>query len=150
MNQISFEVPGQPQTEGNMKAFNGHIVHADGPGLRAYRKAVGIVAKSKGCRPGPGPISLDVQFVCKRPNDHFVANDPLRDLKPTAPAYVTKRPDIDKLLRAVLDALTGIAYDDDNQVVHVNMRQTYGTPKLMVTVRQIAADVPEEAVRITK
>jgi len=36
-----------------------------------------------------------------------------------------KRPDIDKLARAVLDALTGVAYEDDEQVVKLVASKEY-------------------------
>jgi len=37
------------------------------------------------------------------------------------------RPDIDKLIRAVLDGLTGVAYDDDQQVTKITAVKEYGT-----------------------
>lgn len=36
------------------------------------------------------------------------------------------RPDIDKLSRAVLDGLTGVAYEDDEQVVKLTAVKEYG------------------------
>lgn len=36
-----------------------------------------------------------------------------------------KKPDIDNILKAVLDALNGFAYDDDRQVVSVTCRKFY-------------------------
>jgi crossover junction endodeoxyribonuclease RusA len=36
------------------------------------------------------------------------------------------RPDIDKLIRAVLDGLTGVAYDDDGQVTKITAVKEYG------------------------
>ena len=41
----------------------------------------------------------------------------------------TKKPDTDKLLRAVLDSLTGIGYEDDAQVVRVIAEKQYGMPE---------------------
>ena len=35
------------------------------------------------------------------------------------------RPDVDKLARALLDALTGVAYEDDGQVVALTVRKVY-------------------------
>ena len=35
------------------------------------------------------------------------------------------RPDVDKLCRALMDALTGIAYHDDGQVVALSVRKIY-------------------------
>jgi Holliday junction resolvase RusA-like endonuclease len=43
----------------------------------------------------------------------------------SAPRLPATRPDIDKLLRAVLDALTGLVFVDDGQVVTVNMAKEY-------------------------
>jgi len=60
------------------------------------------------------------QFV--RPKSHYTAKGALRD---AAPRHVGK-PDIDKLCRAVLDALTGIAYADDSQVVALDASKVYG------------------------
>lgn len=46
------------------------------------------------------------------------------------------RPDVDKLARALLDALTGIAYEDDGQVVELLVRKVYGPATLArVTVQ---------------
>lgn len=42
---------------------------------------------------------------------------------------VTVRPDVDKLIRACLDAMTGIVYQDDAQVVDVTARKHYGLPE---------------------
>ena len=35
-------------------------------------------------------------------------------------------PDLDKLIRAVLDGLTGVAYEDDGQVVQIEAQKLYG------------------------
>jgi crossover junction endodeoxyribonuclease RusA len=41
----------------------------------------------------------------------------------------TTKPDVDKLLRAVLDGLTGIAFDDDSQVVDARVFKYFGSPE---------------------
>jgi Holliday junction resolvase RusA-like endonuclease len=43
-------------------------------------------------------------------------------------------PDLDKLVRAVLDALTAVAYRDDGQVTRITATKEYGTPGLSVSV----------------
>lgn len=40
----------------------------------------------------------------------------------------TTKPDVDKLLRSVLDALTGIAFKDDSQVVTCEVSKHFGSP----------------------
>ena len=37
-----------------------------------------------------------------------------------------KKPDIDNILKVVLDALNGVAYDDDKQVVCISCQKVYG------------------------
>lgn len=41
----------------------------------------------------------------------------------------TVKPDVDKLVRATLDALTGVLFVDDAQVVELNASKNYGTPE---------------------
>jgi Holliday junction resolvase RusA-like endonuclease len=40
--------------------------------------------------------------------------------------HPTVPPDLDKLIRAVLDGLTAIAYVDDSQVVEIYAKKIYG------------------------
>lgn len=72
-----------------------------------------------------GPVALVLTFVMERPRSHYA------DLQGTVKArYIdaepTARPDLDKLVRAILDALTGIVYDDDSQVIHVAATKEFG------------------------
>lgn len=68
-------------------------------------------------RPLGGPIALSVIFTLQRPSTHF-RSARLRDvLKPDAPRYPDGDPDTDKLARAVGDALTGVVWRDDAQLV---------------------------------
>ena len=51
-----------------------------------------------------------------------------KDVPKTTPKSVlhepfTQRPDIDNILKAVLDGLNGVAYEDDSQVVRVTCRK---------------------------
>lgn len=39
--------------------------------------------------------------------------------------YPTKKPDIDNIVKVVLDALNGLAYKDDTQVVRVLAQKSY-------------------------
>lgn len=60
------------------------------------------------------PVSVAATFYMPRPK--------------SAPSYVmrpTKTPDIDKLARVVLDALTGRVITDDRQVVELNVLEYY-------------------------
>lgn len=60
------------------------------------------------------PIALTIEFGYIKPKS-----------KPKKVKHMTVKPDIDKLTRAVLDALTGVAYEDDSQVVSLDVRKIY-------------------------
>jgi len=54
------------------------------------------------------PIRCEIEFILPRPRTlHRKVQHP------------AKRPDLDKLVRAVLDALLYLVYEDDSQVVHL-------------------------------
>jgi Holliday junction resolvase RusA-like endonuclease len=42
-----------------------------------------------------------------------------------------KKPDIDNILKAYLDAMNGIVYEDDTQVVSLHSTKVYGTVGLV-------------------
>ena len=50
----------------------------------------------------------------------------------------TKKPDCDNIAKAVLDALNGIAFDDDAQVVKLHVYKKYAdTPRVEVSIREV-------------
>lgn len=57
-----------------------------------------------------GPVAVRLDFVMPRPK-----STPKRSTPPAV-----KRPDLDKLVRAVLDACTEVAWRDDSQVISLS------------------------------
>ena len=52
--------------------------------------------------------------------------------------YVTKKPDLDNLLKAILDGLNGIAYFDDGQVVKLSVEKVYSfNPRTEIEIKVI-------------
>jgi len=52
--------------------------------------------------------------------------------------YPTKKPDIDNCAKLAADALNGIAYDDDSQIVSLICHKFWSEePKLEITIRSI-------------
>lgn len=110
---ISFFVDGKPIPQGSMKVIHGHIIHTQGSALAAWRSAIALGARHAGALPRDGAISIEMSFVMPKP----------RTVTRSAP---TVAPDLDKLVRAVLDGLTAIAYRDDAQVTSIIARKEYG------------------------
>jgi Holliday junction resolvase RusA-like endonuclease len=118
---ISFDVEGHPVTQGSMKIINGRVLHSRGEALILWRTMVALAARRAGAFPVPNPVEMTIEFRLARP----------KTVKRNLP-YVA--PDLDKLIRAVLDALTGIAYVDDGQVVSITSSKVYGEPGVSVSV----------------
>lgn len=114
---ISFHVPGTPAPQGS-KSYLGHgrMVESS-KRVKPWRTDVRAEAMRHFERPLHGPIRLDLTFLFPRPASHLGTGRNAGRLKPSAPPEHTRKPDADKLARAILDALTGVVYVDDSQVI---------------------------------
>jgi crossover junction endodeoxyribonuclease RusA len=138
---ITFKVSGVPVTKGSVRAFvprgsSRPIVTADAPGLRGWEAAVRHEAQRHISRMYPDGVTIWMQFVLKRPKA-------LPRLRPRA--HVT-RPDLDKLARAAIDGLTGVAFQDDSQVIEAHLSKRYAELlEPLGVVITLAPGVPESA-----
>lgn len=116
-DSVTFFVPGTPAPQGS-KTHKGHgrMVESS-KAVEPWRAAVGWVGLRQKFHVQDGPVAVTVTFALKRP---------LRLVK--GRVVPCTRPDIDKLLRAVLDALSGVTFRDDGQVVHVEAWKRYAEP----------------------
>ena len=51
--------------------------------------------------------------------------------------FHTKRPDLDNLAKAVKDALKGVIYADDSQIVEAHLFKRYGEPQVKVQIKSL-------------
>lgn len=116
----------------------------DNPNTRPWRQAVAaeaMIAMGGEFIRGPwlGPLELQAVFMFARPKSHYRSGAHAGELKPGAPEHHATKPDTDKLLRSVGDALTGILVRDDSQfaIVHAWKAYTTGAPCAEITVRTI-------------
>jgi len=76
--------------------------------------------------PKEAPVSITLRFYFARPK--FAPKDRL---------YPVVKPDEDKLMRSCLDALKGILWTDDCQVVRAQVSKDYHeTPHALITVEE--------------
>ena len=143
---ISFFVPGIAKTAGSKKSFRhaktGKIITLDdcdksedwkvAVRAEAYRAMSGDI-------PFACPVSLVVEFRMQRPRYHYGTGRNASKLKPSAPEWHATKPDATKLLRCIEDAMTGIVWADDAQVVRQEVAKTYSDkPGAMVSVCPMA------------
>ena len=135
MSFLRFTVPGRAAPGGSKRGFafrraNGKLgVQLVDDNAKAKPWKVTVAACALAARTSPalldGPIKLKLTFILARPKGHHGA----RGLKPSAPKYPTTRPDVLKLARAVEDALTGIVWRDDAQIVSEHLFKEFGEPE---------------------
>lgn len=127
---VQFTVWGVPQPGGSKTAgrrLDGRtFVRDSNPKAAPWKDNVSRVAGAiMGTRPlFRGPLQMVVVFYVPRPKGHFGA----RGLRPSAPKFPTKRPDLTKLLRPLEDALTGVCVGDDSQFVKQLLEKRWGEP----------------------
>lgn len=142
---IDFFVPGVPATKGSARAFvrNGRaIVTNDNPKAKGWASTISLAAHEAmgGAAPLDCAVAVSIDFVLPRPQSHFTK----RGLRPDAPRYSPKKPDVDKVLRCALDALTAIVFDDDAQIAVCTARKLYAGPTrppgAHFTIRRVTDD----------
>lgn len=136
---IEFVVHGVPAPQGSMVRTR-YGVRPDNPNTKPWRAAVASEAAAiwHGRDPLTGPLELAAVFYFPRPKSHFRTGKHADQLKDTAPDWCATKPDADKLLRAAADAMSGIVYRDDSQLVQVSARKLYGQPRAVLVVREAA------------
>jgi crossover junction endodeoxyribonuclease RusA len=131
---LTFEVPGLPQSQGSTSSFlnpkTGKIVTTSAnPNLKQWRAKAKVIAKAerRGARTIEGAVAVHLTFRFPRPLSHYsTGRGTAGQLRPSAPKYMLTRPDIDKVTRACLDALTAAGvYLDDNRVVELHVDKEY-------------------------
>jgi len=122
---MTFLALGKPQPKGSTRAFmcrGRPLITSTNPHLRAWEKIVAKAAQAAEVPLLPAePVTVGILFLLARPKGVAVKRRP----------WPVVKPDVDKLARAVLDALTGIAYTDDSQVVQVSAKKAYVEPGVL-------------------
>ncbi len=127
---LAFFVPGIPRPQGSKRGFITKpkdpkkkpraVVVEDSKDVKPWRSDVKAFASEAMVKARFGgwfrkePVVLELSFYFQRP-------------KTSKNAHPVVKPDLDKLERAVCDALKGTLYGDDCQVVAVSKRKFYAS-----------------------
>jgi Holliday junction resolvase RusA-like endonuclease len=139
-------VPGQPQTKGSARGFGfkrgdgsiGVNITNDNPKAKEWQHRIAFFAKQAlgNAPPSASPFGVRAVFYFERPAGHVLTRKTVEGSVSRLSAtgrkrlHHTTKPDIDKALRVVLDALTGVLYVDDCQVVDTLVAKKYVMPGL--------------------
>lgn len=137
-------IGGNPVPQGSSRAFTHGsrvVVTSDNPKLKYWRKycAALLRANIADSNPIEGPVEVLLDFYLERPKSHYNGSGTLR--KGYGLSH-TNKPDVDKLVRAMLDSCTDAGvWNDDAQVVRLTATKNYadrdGKPGVRVEVRKV-------------
>lgn len=135
---VEFFVPGVPVAKGSAKAFynkkagRAFVTQDNLEKQKPWVSLISVKAESAGLALSDAAIHVALIFNMPRPKAHFGSSG---KLKPSAPLLHRSKPDIDKISRAVLDALTFIAWKDDSQVCSLYAQKMYSdTPGVLIKI----------------
>lgn len=108
---ISFNFPTDPTAKGRPRIWKGRAVTPKK--TRDFEKLISTLAKIQyRGEPLSGPLTLIIVFYLKKPKS--VKRD-----------YPTVKPDLSNCVKSLEDALNGIAYKDDSQIVELICSKKY-------------------------
>ncbi len=124
---VHFTIPGDPQTQGNLRRSPAGGLYESNKKLGGWRARASLAGSEamKGHRLIDGPVRLTLRFVLTRPAGHYTSKRELSAEGKRHP-YPDRQPDLDKLERAVGDALTGVVWKDDARIVQKESVKVYG------------------------
>lgn len=137
---IQFVIMGEPQGKGRPRfARSGHTYTPEK--TAAYEKAAALAYKrryqGKSFEKGV-PLEMRIRAYCKVPQSASKAKkaDMLSGM-----IRPTKTPDADNIAKIICDALNGVAYHDDAQIVRIAVEKYYGaTGYVEVALKEIKGE----------
>lgn len=127
MKDYIFTVKGQPKGKGRPRfTKNGHVYTPES--TRIYEEEIKLRYKEKfKDEMLDGNIAVEV-FINKKPASYLG----IKKYNKLLGKYCNIKPDTDDVVKAVLDALNGIAYADDKNVVELYAVKKYSTESSVV------------------
>lgn len=136
---LQFFVAGHPKGQGSKRHVGRGVMVEMSKDLGPWRRAIAEVASQEADgRYFAEGVEVRAVFWFQRPGAHYGTGRNAGYVKRSAPNYRTSTPDVDKLVRALLDALViGGVLRDDRFVVRVEAEKRYGDPGVLVEVRTL-------------
>lgn len=137
---ITFLVEGKPQGKARARTFYdkrvGKMRSVTPERTKDYESLIRWSYKAAGGQYfGEKLISVDIQAFYPIPKSFSKKKRQAAEFEGMRP---TTKPDCDNVIKAVLDALNGVAYYDDKQVISVSCNKYYGeTGYLKITVKEL-------------
>ena len=135
-----FEVPGQPQSKARARTFYhkqaGRVVSMTPNETVLYENLIKtsfLASESKQTFFDKEPLEMFITAYFPIPKSTTKKD---RQLIKERKLFPTKKPDADNIAKVICDALNGVAYHDDTQIVKMEVRKVYteNEPKVAVSI----------------
>ena len=143
MSTVAFLVPGQPQGKGRPRVGKvaGHVRMFTPPKTESYEALIALFAHQamQGRPLIVGPVRVDLELVCGIPASWSKKKRAQAEQGAIRP---TTKPDLDNTAKVFFDAINGVVWVDDVQVVTMSARKAYGAAPgvgVLVTELKVAA-----------
>ena len=146
IGSVSFFVPGVPVSQGSKRHVGQGRMIESSRKLAPWRALVAARAEvaMQERKLYDEPLWLAARFTFWRPKGHYRTGKLSDQLKAGAGSHVGTYPDIEKLLRAVNDAMEGIVFRNDSLVARVFAEKVYGdTLGAFISLGPIAEPIPD-------
>ena len=130
--QLQFIVPGEPKGKGRPRFGNGRT-YTPAATVEYERLIATRAAEAMPCPATELPVHVRVDAYKGIPKSWTRA----KRIRAMDGQEIPGKPDLDNVAKAVLDALNGVVYADDVQVVRLVVTKQYSLePRLVVTVKE--------------
>lgn len=128
-------IPPKPQSRPRFSSRGGFVKAYEDKDMTAYKKSVrALVLGKKPVCIEKGPVSVTVRFYIYPPGYLLKAKKRYKDLM-NERIYVDKKPDLDNYFKAVTDAVNGVLYHDDGQIVVMAGQKLYSpNPRIEIEI----------------
>lgn len=132
---ITFTISGAPRGKGRPR-YTGRggfpRTYTDAK-TKAYERQVQEAYKRAGGPRYSGPVAVEITAIFEPPSS--ISQKKRAKMMGT---YCGKKPDLDNIIKAILDGLNGTAYEDDRQVTAVTAQKVFGeTARAEVTISEL-------------
>jgi len=133
--RVSFVVYSRAAPQGSKRHIGNGVMIESSKRVKPFRADVRKAAESAALPPDwpmAAPMRVGMRFHFARPKSHFKGNGVA--LSKSAPEEATSHGlgDLEKLARSVNDALSGVLFNDDRQVVEMHLAKCYDSEDLVI------------------
>lgn len=133
---FTFDIEPTPQLRPRVSSRGGYVKVYDPPKVKQFKSILRSLAANQYSRPPLiGPLSVSLTFY--RPVQSSISKTE-RERRLSNESKPVVKPDTDNYIKSTLDALNGILWHDDSQIVKIEAEKRYGDhPKITVSVKPV-------------